>query len=367
MINLTASDLPRVMACNGSVFMKEPEYTSSGDTTVRDEGLTAHWLAEQVHSGKFEADELIDRKSPYGVYITAEMVEYLQTYLRDIECQGTILEYRNTYSFDGGTISGRADLVKYLPNIKTLYIADLKYGWSIHDVVKNWTLISHAVGYVTQNPDVQIDKFVFAIYQPRPYHRDGDVRDWELSATEFNEYRTNLLTRLSNLEHVLTTNLNHCPKCPHFTSCPAARKAKMNAIDATERVFDDKISNEQLAVEIKRMKNASGYIKKLQSAYIELAEHRLKNNEIIDGYGLEASISNTAWKENVTPALLKMLTGKDFIDDTKLVTPAEAKRRGMSEPVYASMTERRKTGVKLVEVDVNDKATKMFGKKENKT
>lgn len=365
MINLNASDLPRIMVCNGSVFMNEPELISSGDNTVRNEGLSAHWLVEQVHSGKFEAYELIDRKSPYGTYITTEMVDFLERYLQDIGTHdtGSVIEYRNAYSFEGGIVSGRADVIKHYPNVKTFFVADLKYGWSIVEPVNNWTLISHAIGFLQQNPDAEIENFVFAIYQPRPYHRDGIYRTLEVNRKEFDILSNTLLTTLSNLRTELITDVNVCRKCPHFTSCPAARKANMNAIDVTEQLFDDTLSNDQLMIELTKLENAYDLIKGMKNSYVELAEYRLKNGQQIKGYGLEYQVSNTSWIDGVTPQALLMLTGEEY-SVKKLMTPTQAKREGLSEEVFTSLTERRKIGVRLTKLDVNDKATKLFGKKE---
>ena len=54
MISLTATDLPRFMACNGSRLLKRIE-PFNPDDTVAEEGNAAHWLIEQVFRGHFTA------------------------------------------------------------------------------------------------------------------------------------------------------------------------------------------------------------------------------------------------------------------------------------------------------------------------
>ena len=69
-IQTTATELARLMRCMGSRLMP-PSVPGGGDTTSRDEGTAAHWLAEQMFNG---APAHAGLTAPNGYGITDDMV-----------------------------------------------------------------------------------------------------------------------------------------------------------------------------------------------------------------------------------------------------------------------------------------------------
>ena len=179
MLSLTATELLRFMACNGykSLGGIEPFNPSTEQT---DEGNAAHWLCEQVYHGA-NAEDLIGQTAPNGLYITADMVEYCREYLEFITSENCEVEVDTSHSGDGWEIRGRADCIKFAYGILT--VADLKYGWRIVEPENNWTLISHAIAYCRKH-NIQPGTIVFRIFQPRPFHPQGTVRDWKVDYTD---------------------------------------------------------------------------------------------------------------------------------------------------------------------------------------
>lgn len=361
MISLTATELPRVIACNGSRLLgKLPEFEP--DDTARKEGNTVHWLIEQVFSGQFTSSELIDRKSPDGVYITPEMVERIKTYLSEIK---GFIEYDTSFEGFGYIIKGRADNISFQDGILT--VSDFKYGWRLVEVEENWTLIAHAIGFLlpyVQSEEINvlndIKRIDFKIYQPRPYHPNGEVRIWSINAQQLLDYHNKLNAIMSNLTDVCSTG-DHCKGCGSFAICPSAVKASMNSIDVSEKVFDFEIADEKLPPLLDDLHKAKKMIETSIKAYEDVACHRIKSGRVIEGYALEQGMSNRQWNEGITPEIIEIITGRNDLVEKKLVSPAQAEKKGLDEELVKSLTDRKKTSLKLCKINPTKKVEKIFG------
>lgn len=361
MLSLTATELPRFMACNGSRLLGGVSPFDT-DRTLADEGDAAHWLIEQVFNGHFSAEELVDRKAPNGVFITADMVDDIQEYLTGIKGFGEI-ECNTSYAGTGWEIRGRTDHIFYTP-AKMLVVSDFKYGWRIVEPKENWTLISHALGYIFKHQlSDQINSVVFRIYQPRPYHPEGSVREWVISYTELLQYWQQLQAALSNPTNTCQTS-EHCYKCPSRSQCPAAQIASMNAVDVAYAAYDSEVDNDRLAWQLDNLSRAQEHLKQMQDAYEDLAMHRLQAGQSVGDYAVSVGKGKTRWNEGMTADLVAMLTGFD-VSKKELVTPTQAGKLGISPEVLSTLTNRPNTGVKLVKQSVDKRATALFGKKGN--
>ena len=359
MLSLTATELPRFMACNGykSLGGIEPFNPSTEQT---DEGNAAHWLCEQVYHGA-NAEDLIGQTAPNGLYITADMVEYCREYLEFITSGNCEVEVDTSHSGNGWEIRGRADAIGYNTVYKTLVVADLKYGWRIVEPENNWTLISHAIAWCTKH-QIAPDNIVFTIYQPRPFHSQGTIRTWIIDYTELMSLYQELSEILSHPSSTVCSG-SQCYKCQCLSQCPAAQIAAMNAIDVAEIAFDSEIENERLTWMLANLKRAQEIIKQSYDAYEDLALHRLKAGGRLKGYSMQQALGQTTWNDGITSDVVKMMSGVDVRVD-KIMTPAQAKKAGVPEDLIKSMTHRPDNGFKLVAVDENKLAQKMFGKKE---
>lgn len=361
MLLVTATDLPRLLACNGSRLMGGYTPPISSDETVRNEGNAADWLVAQVFAGT-PVEKLFDQKAPNGVYITGEMVENLSDYLAALAAPAdfTAIEYQNSYVGPTYQINGRADLVKYHAARRHLDIGDLKYGWSIVEPDENWTLLSHVFGFMIQNPQCPVDTATLTIYQPRPHHHKGRVRSWTADKNKINDLFFRMRNNLLTLNDTLNTGA-HCYKCPALAVCPAARNAQMNAVEASERVFVDNIDNDNLSFQLDHIARAIGILSERQKAYEEMALHRLKEGQIIQNYSVQTGLGNRKFKEFVTPEIVQALTGKD-LTKKQLISPAQMEKSGVNKDVVAPLTERPDTAPKLVRVDADTMARKHLNK-----
>lgn len=356
MLTVTATNLSRLMPCNGSRLMTGFVPVVERDDTAAREGDAVHWLLKEVASNRFSAIELIDRKAPNGHYIDFDMVRHTEDYIE--QTKDGLAEVETSYQGQNWQVNGRADKIIYTAENYVLRIPDFKYGWSFVEPQHNWTMISHGIGWCIRNPDCRVDKIIIEIYQPRPHHALGRIRTWEFSYPELLGFYEQINKTLSNPSDILNTG-KHCYKCPALASCPAARAAAMNAIEASEKAFIDTISNENLSFQLDHISRAMEMLKHLHDANSELATHRLREGEIINNYSLEKSKTKYKWPSHLTAEILQNLTGID-LTTKDLVSPAQAFKMGVPKEVVETLRTRDETATKLVRVDASSKAAKMF-------
>jgi len=367
MIDVIATDLPRLIACNGSNSMAvfKPA-TEDAAAIIRDEGIAAHEMAVLSHNGTPD-EKLIGKQASNGVFMTEDMLDAVSEYLDYINKHEPYIPLMQEMEIDTShqngdlyRVNGRADNITHTSD-NVLFIDDFKHGYRIVEPLMNWTLISHAIGYVLNNPDQEPpSRFVFSIIQPRAIHRDGPIRTWEVTREQFYIYWSHLIDELSDLKNELNTG-DHCKRCPSLVYCNAATQAGYNALEVSDIVFHEELSNEELS---KSMDLLSVAIKRSQNkleALEGLALHKIKNGEVVENYTPENSLGNKTWLGYVNPALIKSLTGVD-ISSQKMITPAQAIKNNVPKELVEGLTHRPNRGVKLKRITANEKASKMFAK-----
>lgn len=366
MLSIDASQLPRIMACNGSFFMKPDDIPYNFFSDTKEEGIAAHWLASIVNSPN-DCKNYINQKASNGIFITDEMSFHVKKYLELIHYrhyeQTSQKEVTTSFDFGNVRINGRADHIglNMMTAIdSTLSVDDLKYGFTIIEPYKNWTLIAHAVGF-RRNNNIDPDSYNFTICQPRASHYDGPIRTWSITRFELDSLERELYDTLNNLKQELHTG-QHCYKCPSFVTCPARQMAELNAIEESHIAFNKSISNEHLAERLQTIERAISLLNQTKKIYEEDASYRIAHGQLINGYIREQSFSNRVWKSYVTAELIKVITGID-LSEKGMISPAQAEKIGFPSEYIELFTERISKGSKLTKINVNKKAEKLFGKK----
>lgn len=360
MLTINADDLNRFMRCNGSRFMATSPVAMNADTSARDEGTAAHYMAVATFTNQFKINELVDRKAPNGVYMSSEMAEFVSEYLHAIvDRQTTFAEMEVDTSFTGPEfiVNGRADHICIVGS--TLYIDDFKYGWRTIEPEMNWTLIAHTAGFCGSR-GIRPTEFVFSIHQPRPYHPDGKIREWRISAERLENLIIELHNTLTDPSDMLYTG-DHCRKCPSLANCPAAQRAGFNAVDVSEMAFNDEIDNEALSQELDILSQAERALSNRLKACEELAKHRIRSGAIVENYSLSTTMGNRNWKKGITPEFVATVTGVD-ISEKSMISPAKAEKL-IDPEIVKTFTERSETGIKLNRVKADSKAKRIFGEK----
>lgn len=362
MLQVTADNLPRLMACIGSHRMGVNPTPSDVINTVREEGIALDYLIAQIVSGKFTSVELIDRKSPNDVLITEFMAECADEYVDKIMSEGGNPEFEAECINSGASyvVNGRADTRQIQPD-GTLIITDAKFGWSIVDVRDNWTLISHAVATAKQT-GVLPNRVVFRIYQPRPPHIDGTWRTWEITGQELLALAVRIEDRLSNPTDELQTG-TQCDHCPSATQCSANMAMACNAIDVAGIVFDNTLTPEQLGRHLSTVKRSLKALEKHLDAYQDHAISVIRSDKVVPGWNTMRKEGRETFPASVTVEMVQALAPDVVVSKTSLKTPKQLKKAGVNPIVVDSLKTSFDKTV-LVEVSAHSVASKSFGKLE---
>lgn len=369
MLTTTATELSRLMLCMGSRNMRSP-LPQGGNVDDRTEGNAAHWLAEQS-----DPAACVGKPCPKnGHIITEDMLEHVMTYLDALDPDGA-MEVETSWTGASYEVRGRADHVCFDPlatrpvdrtgsaamAYSLLTVDDFKYGWGIVEPARNWTLLSHAIGWCIRN-NTRPDVIRLRIHQPRPYHADGPTREWTCSYDELMGFYSQIDAQLSNPVDTLNSGLEQCAKCHARYDCPAFDRATYNAIDVSLEPFDDTKPNSVMAQEYALFQRAEKMLKIAREAREELMTHRIKEGQTFTGFALEKRLGQRKFKPGLTGKALSAALGVDLVKDG-LVTPAEAERRGVPEEVIAALVDRPTLPSKLKSIDVDAKARAAFGNK----
>lgn len=353
MFHIDATHLGRAINCNGSRFLDRPQLPDNTDTLIRDEGNAFHWLAQEMFEGRLSSANSVGLQAYNGVFITAAMVKHAEEYINALWAGQ--MEVTTTWGSTAYQINGRADHIGWNNNTGELTIDDAKYGYRIVEPENNWTLISHAIGFLRNN-GITPNKITLTIHQPRAYHPLGTVRSWSFDYDQLHAFWVEIDHALTNPTDQLHTG-NHCHKCPSMSICPAYRMASMNAIDATSHAFNDTLSASELATELELLELAHNIITNRKKAIDELALFRVTNGEIIPGRIIDRPKGQTRYRKGVTPEALYALIGRD-LSERKLPKVSALRDNGVAEMVIDAITERPEGSARLVKVDVNKIAQK---------
>lgn len=363
MITLQAHALNRVVPCNGSHWQAPSEVPDDDEMSDdRREGIAAHWVAMEVIAGRAsDAIEFVDRRAQNGVFVTVDMIEAVDDFISDVQSRGATAHIEETVNFQLSPevlILCRLDLATYDHATGTLTVDDYKHGYRIVEPVDNWQLVAGAMGWIFKQGFAPT-RVILNIHQPRPHHPDGKKRSWVFETyDEFLVAYERMRSALMHMTHD-TNSGPHCYKCPALEHCTAARRAGYNSIDVAGQVFDDRLTNDELAAQLLIVQRGKAALKQLEDAYEELLTHRINSGQVVKDWFIEPTYANTRFKAGVTPAMLKALSG---IDPTirKLPTPGQVKKLGISELIVNAFTERPMTGKKLVHKSAAQVAGTMF-------
>lgn len=328
--------------------MQPPKLPDNSDDTIRNEGNAFHWLAQQMFEGK---SVQVGQQAYNGVFITSAMIEHAQDYISNL-LPGD-METVTSWGCEHYQINGRADHIG--SNGANLEVVDAKYGYGIVEPDNNWTLISHAIGYVKLTGYVP-DSITFTIYQPRAYHPLGSRRSWTISYDQLCGFMAQIDHGLTNPSDLLNTS-KHCYKCSAMTVCPAYRGASMNAIDATSHAFNDDLTPEELVGELDLLDYAFNVISNRKKAIEELALFKVTGGTILPGRMIDRPKGQTRYRKGITPDALVAMIGRDLAE-RKLPSISKLKDCGIAQTVIEAITERPEGSPRLVKVDVNKLALK---------
>jgi hypothetical protein len=386
--------------CPGSVQMQEayPEDKESEDAR---EGTASHWVAScclesyQAHPESphplLPCRSMIGQAAPNGVVITEEMAEAADVYVKDVlgvaQEFGLLRQMRveqkvmipRVHAENWGT----PDCHIFNPGPMKLYIWDYKYGHRYVDVFENWQMIDYTIGVVDElitsynigsakargKRGVLLDSeitVVMRIVQPRNYHPDGPIREWEFDASKLRGYANKL--QAAAVEALsLTATTKAGPWCRDCTAKRVCATEQMSAFEAMAVVGDMtpwQQTPEQVGVELAILERARSHIDIRVAAKKEEATAMIMAGKSIPGFRTIQGTGRQKWSKPVTEVLLLgELCGVDLKEPAKAITPKKAIDAGVDPTLIAQYSEIPNTGIKLVEDD-GSKARKIFGERK---
>lgn len=360
MLKVTATELPRVMQCDGPVTLAEHTLPQSGELSEDQiEGNAAHRLMQMALLSEPDCSQFVGQTVNDNYIITDDMAEYLQPHVDWIKLQDQFYTEQPASWFPWGddriTVAGRADIIGVSGN--DLHVHDLKYGWRVVEPKNNWTLISHAIGWCIAN-GFQPDNVHFTIHQPRPWHAEGSIRTWSINVNQLQNLKNAIRDRLSAIGNTITTG-THCYRCPVAHACPSVRLAALAAVDVSVSSAGEPLDGSQLGHELALLERAKQVLDIRYKSLSAQAEGLMRAGNVVTGYGLEYAYGRDAWNKGVDAETVKLLTGVD-VSTASLLTPKQAIKKGASEDIIAQLSGKPSRGFKVVPMDIQAQAKKLF-------
>lgn len=361
MIRIRCSNLARVMACSGSIAFDLPK-EESGEP-AREGTAAGEWMQFTIegktpgtHASNgyaFDAD--------MDFYTRPLALEILAVSRGTVKCEQPI----DWQTRSGVIIQGKpdADYILTTGAEEILCIDDLKYGWSLVEVKPNWQLLGYAIGSMIKH-NRGFHKIRLRIFQPRPHHEDGPLREWILTYDELLHYKEMIeakATAIANGDKTLTTS-EKCRYCPAAAeACPALNKAAHRGLEVTHSFVQDNITDAELAFQLGVFNRAAELIKIKKDSIEQLAISRLASGHLINGWTTTKSYGDRTWKKGVSPDVIQMMSGCE-ITKREMLSPAQAEIAGVPKELVNSLVDRFYKGEKLKQKDSGAIAEKVFGK-----
>lgn len=244
-----------------------------------------------------------------------------------------------------GEAGGYVDIALYSAKGRVLYVIDYKHGAGLPvDVIGNKQLKQYGSGFLYDpNSPVDpstVDEVVLVIIQPRSFHKDGDVREHEVTPAELLEYLFELDEKIAEgraEDAPLIPGLKQCQFCDAKTMCPAAEEVAVEAINPGAVTFKNAtVANmpdpEDLTPErLAYILGLKPFITSLLNNYENYAKEQLIHGQPVPGFKMVNAQAKRTWNGDVDELApqLAALAGCAVEDMyiKKLITITEAEKK----------------------------------------
>lgn len=324
------------------------------DSDEAREGTCAAWLGELILNGQvLLAAHMIGQFHANGWEIDAEMAGHVQEYVDLVRARGgeQWAERRVRLS---EKVAGTLDSGTYVPETRTLYVTDLKYGFRLIEADAYQLIIyASALAEEVWNDGWQIDRVVTAIYQPRGFHVDGIYREREWDLRELWRMGTWIAQRAQDAHgpNPIATPGTHCRDCEGATQCQALTSTIYELFTVISDTRHREMTPDEIAKELQFVRMAKKLIDARASAVETEAESRHMSGELIPGFMLKDRLGKR--KFTASRGAIKFLTGIDPVKETPM-SPAELKAAGASDRHIKLLCDRPRIGHKLEPIKPED-------------
>lgn len=335
-----------------------PEAPDEADSDVREDGTACHWLASEIWDGRFPAEGSL---SPNNRTLDEDMFDAVDMYHDALRAwpMPAVCEVSVAIERILKGMTGTPDAYAWDAATRTLYIADLKYGFRFVEVWENWQLVCYAAGLMEMlginGLEEQHVNVVFTIVQPRSNHRDGPVRTWKTKAS-------NIRAQVNTLAHAAEaatateapacTPNPGCGDCPGRHACTALQNSALCAMEQAYAGVPLELPLPALGDELRRMQDAAKKMEARITGLQEQAEHALRGGKVLPGWTLAPTFARERWQEGAEEKVLAVAQyyNADIAKARKAVTPNQA-RKLIPANVVAMFACKPSTGVRLTRQD----------------
>lgn len=347
------------------------------DTPEAAEGTAGHWVFEQFFA---DCDVRVGELAGNGVPVSEEMIAgadlYVSTIDDDLAAEGLtrphlFIERRLAIPAIHPNNWGTPDTWFYTSRGRRLYVYDYKFGHEFVDAFENWQVVDYASGIIDhlaelmQNNAAVIDQgieIIFRVIQPRNYDREGPVRTWRVRGSDLRAMWNKLSSAAENAHEPLpvATTGAQCKNCVGRAACTAIQRKGYEAVELSLRSTPSPLPAHALAVELAILQDAEKRLKARMSGLEAEAFSRIQRGELVPGYGLEQGVARERW--TLPPEQVVNMGVALGVNVAKpgVLTPAQARKVGMSAEVVAAFTERPRGALELARID-NTRLAKVFG------
>lgn len=366
------SGAARIVQCAGSATM-QLRYPESSDSEQAREGTAAHWALAEMLNGRAIAEGQI---TPENFVLTAEMVqgaELAVSWIRDVlrkhvgEMPQMFVEHRVYARRIHDHCWGTLDIALWFAASRTLYLPDYKFGRGWVEVFENWQLTCYLAGLLDllqiNGLDDQSTRVIYAIIQPRSYHRDGPIRTWELMASDARP----LINRLSMAYDDAfgpTPTLAVGPECEHCSArhaCPQLQANGLRSMDRARTAVPLDLPPAAAALELCMVEDAIAALDARRTGLAGQVQALLDRGEHVPFFASRREPGRLSWHKPMAEVLaLGALLGVDLQKPAEAITPTQAKAKGLDDVIVSDYASRPLAPAKLVRLD-NNEARKIFG------
>lgn len=345
------------IVCHGYAAMRAayPEAPDEADNDVREDGIACHWLAAELFHGRYPA---LNSLSPNNRTLTEEMFDAADEYLNVINNWpgvAPVVEHPVACDIIHDHMQGTPDAWAYNPTLRTLYVADLKFGFRFVEVWENWQLICYVWAIIDLLNLADTDTMVqMTIVQPRSTHHEGPVRTWRIRASDLRA-QLNILQHAAQLAMGETPDCTPnpgCGDCPARHACVALQNSALRALETSYEGIPLELSAAAVGDELRRLKEAEKRLEARITGLTAQAEALLRAGTTVPWWSLEGTYARERWRDGMDQQVLAI--GKYFDCDVakpvQPLSPAQA-RKVLPADVVAAFSHKPSTGVRLTKVD----------------
>lgn len=324
------------------------------DSDEAREGTCAAWLAELILNGQvFLAAHMIGEFHANGWEIDAEMAGHVQEYVDMVRARGgkQWAEHRVRLS---DKVAGTLDSGTYVPETRTLFVTDLKYGFRLIEAdAYQLTIYASALAEELWKEGWEIDRVVTAIYQPRGFHVDGIYREkiWDLR--ELWRVGAWIAQRAEDAHapNPIATPGAYCRDCEGATRCQAITSTTYDLFTVISDARHRDMTQDEIAKELQFLRMAKKIVDARTSAVETEALARHMSGKIVPGHMLKERLGKR--KFTAPRGAIKFLTGIDPVKEAEM-SPAELKAAGASDRQIKALSDRPRIGHKLEPIKPED-------------